>query len=450
MNLTQNRRGFVRVISFSAALVIVLSLLAFSNWKRAETAERQLEYQYLKSVDDLGNYLENIQNALTKTMYAGTAPTMNQLTSKIWREAGFAKECLSTLPMGTLNLENTYKYLSQLGDYAVSLSKKMENGESLTDEERQNLSKMKEYADQFLQQVLVTQDSIRTGSISFQEAKADTRGAVQTSTAAGGFSDGFSEFEEGFTSYPTLIYDGPFSDHILEKAPDMTQSLIEISRAEARSIAAKATGLDGAQLKDDDDEEGNMPSYCFKTEDINIAVTKKGGLLSYYLKNRTVEEEAKTAEECIAAANEYLKQLGISQFKETYYEISNHIITINYANVQQDVVCYTDLVKISVAMDTGEVLRYDGRGYITNHKERTELTPAITAEQAQQSLSPLLTVKGVQTAVIPSQGMNEVLCYEFSCSSNEDENILVYVNAMTGAEQEILILYVNENGTLTM
>lgn len=449
MNMTLSRRCIVRLISFGLALLLVLAVLAGTSARRARIAEQQLEYQYLRSIDDLGNYLENIETALTKTMYAGTAPTMTNLTSKLWRESGFAKESLSVLPMNELNLESTYKFLSQLGDYAVSLSKKMERGETITEEERQNLSKMKAYADQFLQEVLVLQDNIRTGTVSLSEVKQDVSGALAVN-AQESLSEGFLEFEEGFTAYPTLIYDGPFSDHILQKKPEMLMDAPEVSQEEAQKTAAAALEVDATRLQPDTDEEGNMPSYCFQTDTSSVAVTKQGGLVSYCIRNREVSEQKMTVSDCLGAAEEYLRQIGIEGVTSTYYEIADNRLTVNFAHTEQDVMCYTDLVKVTVAMDNADILSYDGRGYLTNHHDRGSLTPSISQEQAQQAISPLLTVKSAQLALIPDEGLNKVLCYEFKCSSAEDENVLVYVNAETGAEQQILVLYIDENGTLTL
>lgn len=449
MNHSYNRRSMIRLISFGTAIVLILGITSYQNWSRAEKAERQIEYQYMKSIDDLGNYMENIENTLTKTLYAGTPATMNHLSSKLWRESGFAKECVSALPMSELNLEHTYKFLSQLGNYSLSLSQKMADGEEITKEETENMSQMKVYAHQFLEQILAVQDAIRTGSISFTEVKQEAGNLTQQPSQLK-FSDGFVEFEDGFTDYPTLIYDGPFSDHILEKKPDMTQNMAEISREKAKEIAAKACSVKADALDGDEDESGNMPSYSFQGENMNVGVTKKGGMITYFIKSRAVESTEKSVEECHAAAEQYLKTLGIQNMTKTYYEISNHVITINYASKQNDVICYTDLVKVSVAMDNGEILRYDGRGYITNHKDRPGLTAQITQTKAQESLSPILKIKKVQLALIPTEGQNEVLCYEFQASSSEDENILVYVNAKTGAEEQILILYTDERGTLTL
>ena len=53
-------------------------------------------------------------------------------------------------------------------------------------------------------------------------------------------------------------------------------------------------------------------------------------------------------------------------------------------------------------------------------------------------------------AIIPTSGLNEVLCYEFLCSDSDGNQILVYIDVMTGEEENMLVLIEDENGTLTM
>lgn len=49
-------------------------------------------------------------------------------------------------------------------------------------------------------------------------------------------------------------------------------------------------------------------------------------------------------------------------------------------------------------------------------------------------------------AVIPSEGLREIACYEFSCIGRDDEQVLVYVNIETGEEEQILILLQDDTG----
>jgi len=165
---------------------------------------------------------------------------------------------------------------------------------------------------------------------------------------------------------------------------------------------------------------------------------------------RSVPTRSVTALEAVAKAEEYLSMLGINHITDTYYEINGNVCLVNFAGTQGDITMYTDLIKVGVAMDNGDILSFDGRGYITNHKKRNLPEPKITAEQARKHLSSELTVTDTSLAVVPSAGTNELYCYEFHCTSPDGRQMLVYINADTGKEEQILLLEISENGTLTV
>ena len=78
--------------------------------------------------------------------------------------------------------------------------------------------------------------------------------------------------------------------------------------------------------------------------------------------------------------------------KDSYYALNDGICVVNFAQMEGDAICYTDLIKVGVALDNGEIVSIDARGYLMNHKDRTIPTPKVTKGQAQQRLSPKLTV----------------------------------------------------------
>ncbi len=299
-------------------------------------------------------------------------------------------------------------------------------------------------------EIVTVSDSIRTGSISMSKVKGNINRDFDKQPQAKAVSDGFTEFEEGLSSYPTLIYDGPFSDHIMQKDPELLKGEQNVPRADAKKAAAKAAVLNEADLEDGNDENSKMASYGFSGKGVDVSITKKGGLVSYMLKSRLVEESKIDIKQATEKARSYMDSLGIGAMETTYYEISNNIITFNYAYMQDQVIVYADLIKVSVAMDTGEIMGFDARGYIVNHKKRTIETPKYTKEVCQLNVSEYLTVEKGRLTVIPSSGLNEIVCYEFKCKSKDGKDILVYINANTKAEEQILILLISENGTLTM
>lgn len=450
MTFRISKRTLVRITSFIASIILVLSFMAYGYSSDAENSKRTLEYQYMKGIDDLTTHIQNINSNLTKIMYSKTPPMLSVLSSQLWREASLAKESLAVLPVEYLDLKNTNKYLSQVGDYCVSISKEFAKGQKITKEQRDIFKKFSNYSDVMLNEVIAVNDGIHTGSLSLTNVKGNINKELDSSAQPAQVAEGFQEFEEGFTSYPTLIYDGPFSDHIMQKDPERLKNEKNVSRAEAKEKASKVSSIDIGNIKDENDEDSKMASYVFSADGTDISITKKGGLLSYMLKSRGVKEQKIPVKQALDKARKFMDSLDIGVLKYTYYEIANNIITINYAYLQDNVLVYTDLIKVSVAMDNGEIVGFDSRGFITNNHKREISKPQLTETYAKASVSELLNIEKSQLCIIPSSGLNEILCYEFKCKSEDNKDVLVYVNANTGAEEQILILLISENGQLTI
>lgn len=444
-----SKRCFVRIISFLTAAIIAVGVSAVLNMNSSEQYRRSFEQNMTRNVEDLSAEIDNIKNTLYKGMYAGTPEMMTQLSSKLWSDASTAKSSLAQLPVSELHLENTYKFLSQVGNFSKSLAKRYSDGEALSKDDRKSLKTLSEYADRLAENMWNVEKRINSGELSFEKAVTEVQGA-ENNEEPSYITEGFTDFEEGYDNYPTLIYDGPFSDHILEKEPEMLKGTTEVTLSDALKKAEKACGTTGLTHSDSNDEQGKMPSYIFTKDSITIAVTKYGGYLSYMLGDRKVSTRSLTALESVSKAKEYLTMLGINHITDTYYEISGNVCTVNFAGTENDIIMYTDLIKVSVAMDNGDILSFDGRGYITNHKKRNLSEPKITAEQARKKISTELTVTDTSLAVVPSAGTNELFCYEFHCTSPDGRQMLVYINADTGKEEQILLLEISENGTLTV
>lgn len=445
-----SRRSFVRILSFFIATALVLAIMAIQHFNNANVLKRQMEYSYLRSVENLSQSLDDIKTSLNKGMYASSPEMMSKLSSKLWSDASSAKVSLAQLPMEELNLENTYKFLSQVGNYSQSLTKKYAAGEQLTEDDKKNVSSLLGFAQRLSNDMWSVEDQISNGKLTFEKANKMAEEAENTENGnkVSTVTDGFKDFEDGYDSYPKLIYDGPFSDHIMEKEPEMIKGQERVTEEKALAKAKQASNCQ--TLEKNNDEQGKMPSYVFAKDNLTVSVTKNGCFLNYMMNYRKITDANLSAQEAFGKADEYLKSLGITNLTSTYHEIQGNVCIINYAGIKNDVTLYTDLVKVGVALDNGEITSFDARGYITNHKERTITTPKITKVQAQEKVGSNLTVNKSKLCIIPSDGKNEQYCYEFSCQDENGTQVLVYINADTGAEEQILILQISDMGTLTV
>ena len=88
------------------------------------------------------------------------------------------------------------------------------------------------------------------------------------------------------------------------------------------------------------------------------------------LKSRYAGESKITAEDAVRNATAFLGEKGYTKIKESYYSTVDGVCTINYAYYEDGITYYTDLIKVSVALDNGEILGFDATGYIMNHRVR--------------------------------------------------------------------------------
>ena len=267
-------------------------------------------------------------------------------------------------------------------------------------------------------------------------------------------TDGFREMEAGFEDYPTLIYDGPFSDHILQQTPRMTEGKTDYGETAAAAAAKSFLSLgnvSAGELTSLGKSESNLAVYSFALGSMTMDVTCAGPYVARVIDSRNVEKSAISVESARKNARIFLSMQGYSDFQESYYSVADHICTVNFAAQQDGVTCYPDLIKVSVAMDNGSVVLFDACGYLMNHMRRELSEPKLSAEEARKKLSPaLIPAAEPKLAVVPTTGGNEAFCYEFRCTGANGETVLVYLDTQTGLERQLLILLQSDGGILTI
>ena len=165
--------------------------------------------------------------------------------------------------------------------------------------------------------------------------------------------------------------------------------------------------------------------------------------------DREVTEEKISINDAKKSGIKFLNKLGMENLKDTYYLKIGNMAIINYAAIQDDIIIYPDLVKVKVALDTGDILSVEAQGYTFNHRVREDITPSISIEEAKLKINKDINIMSEQLSIIPTDSKNEVLVYEFK-GKIEDREFLVYVNAKTGLEEKILIILDTPGGILTI
>ena len=435
-------------------IVIILVLGAFACKK--SLAYRQLtENNYNHAFYQLIEYVDNTEKLLAKSMISNSSSHATETLTNINKETALAQAYLSRLPIETQELENAQKFLHQVGDYCYSISKKTMKGEKLTEEEFNNLKSLHDYSlnlknTLYQLETDLFSSTIRWGDLENVGSRMFSK-EEETLTQSS-----FSNIEEDMHQYAGLIYDGAYSEG-LETTEKYGLTGNDISQGEALDIAKKFLGEEKISEINFTEESQNANIDCYnynvkgKSDKVNytISVSKKGGHVVSMNCDRNVESENIKPEDAVNMGKEFLENREYKSMKETYYMKEGNVITVNYAFVQDNMVMYPDLIKLKIALDNGEVLGLEATGYLNSHKEKREFPQIkISRDKALELINQDLEIKAVDLAVIPTEWNTEILCWEIKGIS-ESNDFLVYINADTGEEEDILMIVDTPNGTLT-
>ncbi len=441
----------------SVVVVLFAIIIAMGVWIYKKQTDYRLasENQYNMAFFELVDYVQNVETYLAKSLISSTPEHGAETLTNVWKEANLAQVYLSRLPIESVELEKTEKFLNQVSDYSYSLSRKNINNEKLTQEDLNNLKQLHDYSVELENTLNQLSADMNDGRISWEELTK--KGTVAFAQEVSNISkSSFTNLEENFHEYSGLIYDGAFSEHITKKEKKGLTGE-KVSEEEAKEIAKKFIGEDKVQeiTLSGKSENTNMITYDWiakvnneKEANLTISVAEKGGHIVFMNYNRSIEAESVSQERANEIGKKYLEERGFKNMKETYYLKQDGIVTINYAYEQDDVTVYPDLIKLKVALDNGEVMGVETSGYLNNHETRDVSKILVSKEQAKENLNKDLDIKSENLAIIPTQWKSEVLCWEFK-GKVDDTDFLVYINCETGKEEDILVIVNTPNGTLT-
>lgn len=437
-------------------LIIVSVILGYFLYRKNQEYATATQNQYNLALYELTDYVQNVENYLAKSTITSTPEHGAETLTKVWREANLAQVYLSQLPVSSTELANTAKFLNQVSEYSYSLSRKNIYNEELTQQDLDNLKQLYDYSRELKNTLNQLSTDMNEGRISWDELTKDTEIAfaqqVDNLSAAT-----FSNLDRNFGEFAGLIYDGAFSEH-MESAEKKGLTGEDIDEEKAKEIAETFVGEDRIDELNSNGliENGYIQVYDFsiKVKDgdgnnpLTISISKKGGHIVNMNYNREVTAEAISMEQANEKGKQFLVSREIENMRETYYLKEEGIVTINYAYEQDGVVVYPDLIKLKIALDNGEVLGVETSGYLNNHTARNIPELKISKEQAKANLNKNLEITSENLAIIPTEWKTEILCYEFK-GKIDDTDFLVYINAETGREENILVIIDTPNGILT-
>ncbi len=532
-------RSVMVIFCYIVPALLVSALIALGVWgsgvrAEAQRAQRTNRAIYTQAYNELTDSVYNMHIALSKLLVSEAPATLTETLDDIWRESGTVAGIMGRIPQNHIDSYELNRFLIQIGDYARSLSTALMRGGRLTEDDRGQLMEVYTASEAVYNEL---SENLSAGSIPLEAMEAEAFFTSANDAAQGSGSGAArnedqsgSAADEANKRYPTLIYDGPFSESTEKRQPQGLSGKMQDDGA-AMKLARQHLEDEGAALVYEGRAEGRIPFHSFSGSlsdgrYAEAAISVQGGFPLYLRVESGAErsgantggagaggtsapyqtgpsgDEARSAEtageirvpdpEALSfleeAGRDWLERHGFGEMEPTYAQYYPQSVLISFAAVKEQrfaiadggldrllinsdavsgyinelrglsglngekslrVLLYSDLVKLWLDRESGEVLCADAENYLFSHAERELPGEILSAEQAAKRLSANLEVQKTALALIPMPNGSERLCHEFT-GSFAGSDYIVYLDARSGDEVRVFRLVSDGSGSLAL
>lgn len=457
-NQTQDKRNSAvrhkyrgAVIGLSIATgVLGLSTIGFGigygvSMSQANSYSLQLENIYKKNYYELVDTVNTADMNISKLLASNSEDYQAKMLNDLAQGAKEMQSNIAALPLSSDNIVESVRFINQMSGYTQTLQEKVEKGGELTEsdlntlnEMHESLTEMKRYLNQMSEKMIY--------GYSILDASNHIDGDYDD------FSLDFAQIKSGDTEYPTMIYDGPFSDSVVnQKVKGLTGS--EISKDEAYKIVdSYFKNISNLQYQGQTNGKFSTYNYVLLNTDnqkVYVQVTKIGGKILTVSGHVDSDVKNITMQQAEKIALDFAKGNGVENAEIVWSEELGSQAYFNISPKQNGIILYPDLVKVKVDLENGNVIGYDAVSYWINHTSRDISGATVTTEMAKTNIDTSFSIKNERLVLAPLDYNREVLCWEFECERN-GSTYYIYINANTNVEENILKVVKTNDGSKLM
>lgn len=426
-----------------ASLVICLSIGFVINTSKMQTNANTLNNMYERTFYELVDDVNNIEVELSKLAVTDDSLAQQKSLTKLIEKTTSAMNNLSMLPVASNTLNNTSKFINQLNGMCVSLQKN--DISTISADNREQLDGLYEY-------IVKIKSELNTLSRNIENGYRIIDGLENQGEE--NFNNNFNNINNDSIEYPTLIYDGPFSDSVLnQEIKGLGENNCTQQEAEQYlKNTFESFGVSSVKYLTTTDGK-------FKTFDFSV---KLGNGVEYYAQVTergmfllTLSALAETGTSTISIdkgeeiALDMAKKLGLENMQTVWSASSNGIVYVNLVYTKDNVAIYPDMVKVKIDEVTGNVVGWEASAYAYNHTDRTIPGASLGATQAREKISNRLDILSQRLVIIPQDYLKEALAYEFE-ATYQGYTYYIYIDAQNGEQLKILRVIQTDNGDLLL
>lgn len=405
----------------------------------------QLENVYNDNFYNLLDSVNNLENKVAKTLNASSSTYQRKTLLEASKNASEAEISMAALPLSAEDIQDTTRMVNQIAGYTSVLAEKLAKGEDLSQDEIDSLENVH-------QSIIELKEKLNEFERRLNNGYSILGGSLNVDANGNDFSSSLLSLKSTDIDYPTMIYDGPFSDSVVQaqikglKGDRVTR---EVAQANVEKFFK-----DAVKVEPEGETNGRFETFNFRTknsaeEELFVQVTKIGGYILTI--SGTGEDGVKNIDYNTARsiALEFASQNGIENPDVVWADTIENDVYLNIAPTQSGIILYPDLVKVKVNLTSGSVVGYDATPYFTNHTQRAISKGSLPDERAIGSIPSTFDIVQVRWVLSPLDYNREVVCKEIE-AENEEGTYYFYFNGTSGEIEDVLKVVQTDNGNLLM
>jgi spore germination protein len=426
--------------------VLVVGIAGTAYWGYQEHIEKNAilisaENNYQRAFHDLTYQVDLLNDKIGSTLAMNSRQQLSPSLAEVWRITSAAQSDVGQLPLTLLPFNKTEEFLANVGEFSYRTAVRDLDSEPLSDEEYKTLQSLYDKSTDIQKELRKVQHLVLENNLRWMDVQLALSTDQQEDNT---IIDGFKTVEKNVESYSETDFGPSFTRMNQENNGFKYLTGNQIDEKKAKQIAQDFLGLEGdEEIHVADNGEGSdYGFYSLSIDDpkaktqIYMDITKKGGYPIWVLRNRDVKEKNISLNEAMENAKKYLSDHRFKNLELNESAQYDNIGVFTFTSVKDNVRIYPDTITMKVALDDGNVIGFTARDYLMAHHDREIPKASLTLEDARKKINPGVEVMEDRKAIIVNDLDEEILCYEF-LGTIENDTYRIFINANNGHEEKV-------------
>ena len=426
--------------------VLTVAVVGTGYWGYQEHQDKNAvlinaENNYQRAFHDLVYHLDLLQDKIGTTLAVSSREQLSPSLAEVWRITSEAQNDVGQLPLALMPFNKTEEFLSNIGTFSYKVAVRDLTNEPLSSNEYDTLESLYSKAGEIQQELRKVQNLVIKNNLRWMDVELAL--SAQNQPQDNTIINGFKTVEKNVEGYEEADFGPTFTS--LSNSDEGFKYLRgnTINENQAKEVAQNFLGLNGDEkIRVTESGEGANEGFYSLTildkeeKDTYMDVTKKGGYPIYVIQNREVTQKNISLNDAANKAREFLRDNNFDSL-DLYESMEyDNVGAFTFVSEVEGVRIYPDAIRMKISLETGEIVGFSAKDYLMAHHTRDIPSPSISLQEARESINERVSIMEDRLAVINNDFGEEVLCYEFMGTINDD-TYQIFINADNGREESV-------------